>query len=426
MKIIKFKLYDNFLVGLFFFFLAFNYALTFRLGFPLKISEISLILIILLLLFKKRFKLVSLNTTSNKILAAFIILVALSTVINLFWSYGYTFKVFESRLSPKLDSILKLGYLTLAALAYLLTINVLNVNKAKYLKLMLIGSVIAAIYGWYLFISSFAGLPYLILPGMQAPLQKFNLLGTAVVRNGTFLEGNYMGLYLLLSGIVALYNRNIKIAVFLFISILSTVSTMAISCLGIFLALHFFKKYFTKRNLHKLLLFSIIGIAALVILSFNPAFRAVVIDKLAGDPDKITYASYSKADRLNTAYTAVKVALANPVLGVGISNYALHYDAYNNKPMFHYENYKVIPNNIYVEILAEVGILGLLLFVVFYLMVFKTALRDETGILKNGLIVLAIYYLTFPTFTILFVWVYFGLVASLELPDPNTEKYAIS
>lgn len=414
MRVLKFNLYDNYIVYLFFIFLAFSYALTFKLGFPLKISEIALGIILILFLIKKRFRLYALNLLPNKILLAFITLTAVSTIINLFWNYDYDLKQFDSRFGYKIDSILKMFYVVLAYFAFLLSTNALSINKRKYLDLFLIGAVVAAVYGWYLFLSSLAGLPYLILPGMDTPLQTFYLFGQGVVRNGTFLEGNYMGLFLLISGIVAIYHQKTKLAVFLLLSIVTTVSTMAISCLILFLGLHFFKKYFTKKHLPKLIFIFVAGLITLSLLSINQTFRDIVIDKLTGSTEKLSNASFSKADRLNSTYAALNMGLSNPFIGVGISNYALHYERYNTDRRFADRDFKVIPNNVYTEIFAELGIFSFILFLCFIASLFKIASNDQTGVLRNGLIVLSIYLLTFPTFTLLFIWFYFGLIASVK------------
>ena len=414
MKLTRFKLYDNYIVYLFILFLPFSYALTFRIGFPLKISELALALLAILFLIRGHFRFFALHTTASKLLFAFIGVAILSTLINLFWDYSYPFKEFDSRVNNRVDSIMKLFYLFLAFFTFLISSNAVRVNKDKYINLFLIGAILASIYGWYLFFSSLLGVPYFLLPGMINPLQKFSLLGTQIVRTGTFLEGNYMGLFLLVAGIVALYHKKYKTAIYLLISIVTTVSTMAISCLIIFLGLHFFKQYFTKRNLHKLLIIFIIGFSGLSLLSINPAFRAVIIEKFTGDTQKLTYASYSKADRLNTALTATNIGIANPAIGVGLGNYALHYDKYNLDNRFPHPDFKVIPNNIYAELIAETGFIGFLLFIAFYLILLRTAsVSDSTGILRNGLIVLGIYFMTFPTYTILFIWFYFALIASV-------------
>lgn len=417
MRILKFNLYDNYIVYLFFIFLGFSYALTFNLGFPLKISEVALGILVIFFLIRKRFHLYALNLLPNKIFLLFIILTVVSTITNLFWNYDYDLKQFDSRFGYKIDSILKMFYVILAYFAFLLVTNALTTNKQKYLDLFLIGAVIAALYGWYLFISSLAGIPYLILPGITPPLQTFALFGQAVVRSGTFLEGNYMGLFLLIAGIVAIYLNRTKTAIFLLLSVITTVSTMGISCLILFLGLHFFSKYFTKKHLPKLIALLIAGLLTLSLLSTQQAFRDVVINKLTSNTDKLNQESFSKADRLNSTYAAINMGLANPFIGVGISNYALHYENFNTDPRFANRNFKVIPNNVYTEILAELGIFSFIAFLLFIASLFKLASHDKTSVLRNGLIVLSIYLLTFPTFTLLFIWFYFGLIASVKQGD---------
>jgi hypothetical protein len=70
---------------------------------------------------------------------------------------------------------------------------------------------------------------------------------------------------------------------------------------------------------------------------------------------------------------------------------------------------KRIPNNIYVEILSECGSLALIAFLTFLFLVYKYG-SQKSYLLGAGLIASFIYFFAFPTFTMLFIWVFLGIV----------------
>jgi O-antigen ligase len=143
-------------------------------------------------------------------------------------------------------------------------------------------------------------------------------------------------------------------------------------------------------------------------------FQRLVVEKFFGDSSiRSTSALYSKADRINTAEVAFNIATHNPILGVGISNYARHYIHHNHDPRFRKRTNKVICNNVYLEIFSETGIFSLVLFLLFLYTLYKKTKHDDTGALRIGLIALMFYFLSFPTFTMLFIWVFWGLIISL-------------
>ncbi|MES2397294.1 MAG: O-antigen ligase family protein, partial [Bacteroidota bacterium] len=122
-------------------------------------------------------------------------------------------------------------------------------------------------------------------------------------------------------------------------------------------------------------------------------------------------AAQLEADRLDLIKVAFLIGANNPILGVGISNYALHYKQYGYDKRFK-RDFKVIPNNVYAEIFSETGVIGLFLFFYFLFLLLQQTSSDKTNVLKYGLIVSMVYLLAFPTYTVLFIWVFFGLITS--------------
>ncbi len=422
---LTFNLYDNIVIALLFLFLPFNYAMTIRIGFPLKISEIALILsmisIVIVMVMTLKIQGFSIKNKETISILLFIFVATLSCLANLKWHYSYPPKVFEARSGYQLDSLLKLFYLYLNLAMMLLATNAFRSNRARYSKLLFQGATIAAIYTWYLAISSFYGYTPYLLPGMDAEPQKLSLSNDfSVIRCGTFKEGNYMGVFLLIAGVIAFYFKKYKKGLFFLFSIIPTFSTIAILSSLFFLVCVIFKRYFRMRYLLHLLLILLILFSTVGISLLSPTLRFILVDKFIGSDG--TNASYSKTDRLNSVKVSKDITYDNPILGVGLSNYGLHYDHYNTLSMSQYENEKPIPNNVYMETLCETGFLGASLFLLFIMAVYKKTKADPSGVLRYGFIALLLCFNTFPTFSILFIWVFIGLILSLN--NENTTAYS--
>jgi len=139
------------------------------------------------------------------------------------------------RINKEFDSFLRLIYIFLNVVAYFLSIKYIS-KDLKILNFWLKGALVAAIYSWYIFLSSGLNLPYIKLPGMEVNPQ--TLYG--FVRSGTFKEGNFFGLFLILSAAIAFYLNKIKYGWFFVITVITTLST--ISILSVFVLLAYINK----------------------------------------------------------------------------------------------------------------------------------------------------------------------------------------
>jgi len=417
------SLSNNFVNNIFFLFIPFTYALTFNIGFPLKLSEIALFILIFLYSFKGKFTIQKQSITIIKLLTLFCVFALLSTFINLLWIYPYKLNAYESRFGYAFDSLFKLFYLLLAYSAFLFSLKSFAYNQSKFLKIFLIGAILAAIYSWYLFLGSFLRIPVLLLPGMDTQPQAVGLSIGTFIRCGTFKEGNYMGLFLVIAAAIAFYASRPKVGYFLLFTIVTTVSSMGILCGIIFVLLYNFKKLFTKKNLLKLLIF-LIGFAVLfLILLSNKDFQFLLYSKIFGQTKAITNnAEFSKADRLNSSVTAFRIGLHNPILGVGLSNYSLHQKEYNADKRFFVQDFKSIPNNVYAELFSELGIIGFFIFLYFLYRLYRITKVYDKSALRIGLICTMLYLLAFPTYTMFFIWVFWGLIASLSVVESKAAQ----
>ncbi len=396
--------------GCFFIFIPFSQALTINIPFPLKISEIFLFIIILYETCTHNIINWNLNKRLTITVVLFITITFISVLINAFYHYTYDLTLSLTRVNSFVDSILKFFYIVLSFITLYATRYVL-IKKPALINYFFWGAIISSGYAWYLFISGFLKLPVFLFPGMDANIQTYDIGFGSVIRCSTFKEGNYMGFYLVVSGITAILYHRTKLAFLFFITIITTFSTTAIFCSLLFFLIYLSIKY----KQYKLKLFGLL-IAVIIIIGllmeFSPGFRTIFYNKVFGDKDSVenTNDIYSKTDRLNTALIALEITRDSPFFGVGPANFGLHYNHYNTLPGFDDFETKRIPNNIYVEVLSEYGGLAFIFFICFLYYVFKYGRSKSNDVLVGGLIASYIYFFAFPTFTMLFIWVFIGIV----------------
>lgn len=401
------------------FFLPFTQALTLNIGFPLKISELLLLLILFLYLFKGSISKQHLfNIKQNKILLLLLLWVVLSFLVNSFWKYDYPLKDVPYRISALGDSFLRLGYVFLCIMVFFFGLFFFSNKGTSILKYWISGAIIAAVYSWYLFVFSALDLPYIKLFGMESSPQQ--LYG--IIRCGTFKEGNFFGLFLILSAAISFHKNNNNVGWFLLTTIVTTMSTISIVSACAFLIYMFRKKLFKGKVL------IIYPLILILILSFSQTdFFATYVEKKIFQPvSHLTTANFSKVDRYLTSRIAFKQGVDNPVLGVGPYNYALHYDYYNDykkvvkNPSKWFDNYiarknkRGIPNNVYLEVWAEYGIIGFFLLLLFLIKTFLVSLKIKNDYITAGLIALFVSFNAFPSFIMLFIWVFLSIPYTIK------------
>lgn len=410
---------------LFLLFLPFTRALTLNIGFPLKISELILGLLILASIANFRFRISKPKKIINIVLISFVIWASFSFVINEIWNYPYPLKQIPSRMgSLHLDSLLRLAYIYLSVIAYFISQKYFS-KYPKALKFWLMGAVISSIYAWYLFLSSSLNIPYIKLFGMDEIPQNIN----GVVRCGTFKEGNFFGLYLLLSAVIALYLKRTKTGIFLILSIVTTLSTITFVSVFVFLV------YLSRRILlkKKVLIYFLILLPFIAIFSImfvqSSFFKEMIYAKLNKPSTELSPSNFSKVDRVLSSRIAFKQGLDNPFFGVGPYNYALHYDKFNDFETyiennsewslnyFKRSNKRAIPNNVYLEVWSEYGVVGFAIFILFLILILIKAFQSKNDIITGGIIALMVSFNAFPSFIMLFIWAFLAIPLALTIKN---------
>ncbi|SDQ14622.1 O-antigen ligase family protein [Flagellimonas zhangzhouensis] len=418
---------------LFLLFLPFTQALTVNVGFPLKISELLLILLIIVSIAKVKVGKVNVKQGANNLIILFLVWATFSFLINLFWQYPYPLKEIPTRMgSLKLDSILRLLYVWLSVFAYFISQKYFKIFP-KALGYWVTGAVIASVYAWHLFVFSSLNLPYIKLFGMDEVPQNIN----GVIRCGTFKEGNFFGLYLILSGVIALHLNRTKTATFLLISTITTLSTMTYVSVFVFLLFISRRVFLKKKVLKYALILSPFILISTAIFIQSSIFQERIYAKLAKPSNELSPSNFSKVDRVISARIAFYEGLDNPIFGVGPYNYALHYDEHNDfesfitnntefsLKYFKRENKRAIPNNVYLEVWSEYGIVGFLIFVSFLLLLLLKSFKARNDMLTGGVLALLVSFNAFPSFIVLFIWVFLALVNSRTSFNVNENEISV-
>lgn len=244
---------------------------------------------------------------------------------------------------------------------------------------------------------------------------------------GTFMEGGYAVLFLGISlgFLYYLYQRKvinqkafIIQASIILLAMLMTKSTAGIIA-GVFSIILYNKEksiiiYFFRIRTY--LTFILITLLLLIVYYYfktklSALFYGLYIlktygiykfDGLVGD--------FSAADRLIKILKGYLMFLDHPFFGVGLGQYGSNYVFY--PPTALTEDIKtVVPLNIYIEILAELGIIGfsVCLLLIIYLF-FKS---DSLG--RALISFILINFMTYPSYKMFFIWVALGIIYLISL-----------
>ena len=254
---------------------------------------------------------------------------------------------------------------------------------------VLISAVANAIVGLYIFFGG-SGAEHLIIGG-----RFFRAFGTFGQPNpfggfmGISLPISLMGIYSQLSIIWGRYRRNHKlpansllllgffmiVSIVLFAALIASWSRGAwlgsIIAIGV-MAFAIPRKLSFSISLSFGLILLVLGLwfgglipQSIINRLTTAATDFITIDDIRGVD--ITTVNYAVVERIAHWQAAINIAEANPITGVGLGNYEVVYEDYRllnwKDPLGHAHNY-------YLNILAEAGIIGFLVYIVFWIMLF--------------------------------------------------------
>lgn len=313
---------------------------------------------------------------------------------------------------------MSLIYLLLSFLFYFVVQHKLKTNTLKYLNVYLKGGIVACILGWYLFLGSFF-LGYFrvpLLPGMFELPQKLEILGRVAIRCGTFQEGNPFGLFIATCLCLSIYLKRGYYAIFFLLSSVITLSVMSIfGCIFIYNGLTIYKFFKGKLVFKYIPLIMVLVTVVILAFSIESPVQEFLLSKM---PLSNKVEHLSKMERKLYTKIAFDIGSENIWTGIGLNNYSNYFQSYFAREVdprmdyllttqYHMET-KVLPNNIFALIFCEFGIFPFILFLIlnFYLL-----FKIESEILKIGFITMILYFMTFPSINLFFIWFFYAFLA---------------
>lgn len=240
-------------------------------------------------------------------------------------------------------------------------------------------------------------------------------------RAGVFVEGNHGGSYYLLSFFLMWWSVKLRMRfgrsgmLLSFVGITLTQSSAALILLIPLGALACMLQTNTmERKTKRFMPIAIGALAATLTLS---VFGTEIFSKLT-DQD-INSLSFSRYDRIASVASGINMFTANPVFGVGIQGYAFALPRFADSfiESFFDWNSRRIANNIYIELLAEQGLIGLAAMSLVLLRIATPTFRQlrKNAILCAGILSVLLGWLAFPSYTISFQWIGLALMHRLAV-----------
>jgi len=305
----------------------------------------------------------------------------------------------------------------------------LLVKKREYyflfLKGLLWGSLVAAIFGIFQYFGDWLGLP-LWLTGIGAGYTKA-VLGFPRVR-ATFFEPLYWGSFIIIIWPLVYFQIYAKnrvwpkkrlklLLLLLLINLILTVarsSYLAFVVQAFVVALVSFVRYFRVRKTYWLSIAGLLFFAFLFVVVNFPHLLPAKIQSLISHATSIS--DWSSRERLTTWESALKAFRRSPLRGIGVGQFGPYWAGYPHQtPKSGWQ----IVNNQPLELLAETGVFGFLFILLFYLaLIFQqvSGLRAKEKLYKVlswgyliSLLGLAVQWQFFSTLYIVYLFVFFAL-----------------
>jgi O-antigen ligase len=391
-----------------------QYAFTLSVGgSPLKLSEMAILLACLCLPFIRWSRLRGPGTLPMALLA---FLVFLSSVFNLLredFNRGGVLRGFTREPQDDLMFYAALGIFTLIAWKMMSTMDRGRIEKAVVLATWVCATAtLTQILG---IVSGSYGL--LEALGFESEGSAENFFLPVSTRNGPFLEGQQLGFFCGFALLVCVYRRAWLAAIAAFLCILYSQSTTAVVGVAVaILAVLLF-----RFNLKVVFFLLVAGGAAGIALAMSERLQGFVAQQFAklglfgvsGDFGGATQSLSIRGTKTNIAWDMM---LDHPMAGVGPGRYsveAFSYPEANNLPDYYFRSdHRTIAENLYAQIGSELGLLALLAFCLFLVILLRRVLKQRDAGLLAVLAYAAAAIWTQSSWTFLPIWVAFALLAS--------------
>lgn len=249
------------------------------------------------------------------------------------------------------------------------------------------------------------------------------------VRSGVFVEGNHGGSYYLVSFFLMWYalqqgfpfGRSGMVLSLAGIALSQSSAAMVIWLPLTILAFFSFTQQVRNWSLRLHVWVTILTQVLAVAIVFGPN----IMLKFTGE--ELNPTSFSRYDRLSSVSSGVNMFLEHPIFGVGIQGYAFALPQFVDpfiRDFFDWDTRR-IANNIYIELLAEQGIIGFVAMLLVILRICKPLFRRyrQHAALALGAISIFLGWLAFPTYTISFHWIGLAILARLAVQGAGGLPY---
>jgi O-antigen ligase len=415
---------------------CFTYAGTFDLGVRLFPSEILFCLSVLIfpwIIIRNRhiqlFNRMDLSLTISLLIFIFLHLLSVLYVAFIYHQNNNTFNSIKEFIR------------VITTMPFVILIIILYRNKLlnlfSLIKAFIFSGVCSALYAIYQFISVLLIKKYFPLLPNSSVYPNVNGRGV-----GTFMEGGYAVLFFGIALSFLLYLQQEKIhgfsvkcfttlSVILILGILVTESTSGIAAGLVCMFVYLFSNEerlqdnFTKKQ-NLIILVILFALACLTFIFFQEKilsmFNGVIhafkygVDGAIGSMN-----SFSAEDRLVKIFKGLFMFFAHPIFGIGLRQYSFNYMLYPPKAVFTQDIATVVPLNVYVEILSELGFLGIISF----LFVILVLIRKTNRMNKILTLFVLLNFLTYPSYKMFFIWCTFGILYLIKIDENDKANCSV-
>ncbi|MBK8870029.1 MAG: O-antigen ligase family protein [Elusimicrobia bacterium] len=278
----------------------------------------------------------------------------------------------------------------------------------------LFGAVFAAVISLYYSLASAWGETPMLLPGLERH-QSILFFGRQVIRSGCFHEGNFAALFFLLSIALSLHRQKFLLAFFLSLACLSTFSSLGVVGCVLVWGGSFWAVPRVSRKRAGIGAIAV-GLTIVFLQCSSGYLNDVIVKKLFNDKvyqlsrPGVKKDSGSLGVRVYLMKESLRLWRKSPLFGIGLSQFGYHYRSSTENSDVEKIEEKPIPNNVYLEILAETGILGFLAMTFFsFRVIWAGWKRAGWSPLFWGVMTCFLGLNTFPSFSVLFIWIFLAL-----------------
>jgi O-antigen ligase len=152
---------------------------------------------------------------------------------------------------------------------------------------------------------------------------------------------------------------------------------------------------------------------AMGIFVCTPLFDALILDKLTETGEQ---SSVTAREKLFIA--ATEMFEKHPLLGVGIEQFGFHQPGMEGWGKINGVDVKLgviktIPNDVYIELVSEFGLIGTGFFLAYLIPVFWLTNKCPYRSLQAGSYVILAAWLASPSFSLMYYWAFWGLACGL-------------